>query len=262
MKLEAAKGDWALITGASSGIGREFAQQLGAAGVNLILVARREALLQELASNLSHQYGIRGIPIAVDLSHYSTIETIKSRIKKESIKVRILVNNAAHATWGKFEDKPLQTYEKMITINILSPVALSHHFLEDLSSYPTSAIINVSSPAALNPMPYLAAYAATKAFLFSFSQSLYGEWSERGVLVQTLLPGPTETELGVAAAEFSKVFNKRADVKSVVEESLHRLERETPLVITAKGTLKQRLFATLFPAKFVIKTLTRMFRTS
>ena len=260
VKLEAAKGHWALVTGASSGIGREFALQLGAAGLNLVLVARRKHMVDALGKELSRRYGVQALAIPVDLCQDSSIAAIKSRLMTERITVRMIVNNAALACWGNFEATPLETYEQIIKLNVLAPVAMTHCFIQDLNSFPTSAIINISSPAALNPMPYMAVYAATKAFVFNFSQALYGEWKERGVLVQTLLPGPTETELGVAAANFSSAFRERESVETVVKASLFHLTKGAPLVVTAKGTFKQRLFAALFPAKFVIKTVARMFQ--
>ena len=263
MRLEKAKGDWAVITGASSGIGREFAVQLAAAGMNLILVARREHLLNILGSELTHKYGVRTFILSIDLSQSNAIAEIKSRLVTEGIKVRLLVNNVALGRWGCFEATPPETYEEMIRLNVIAMVLLCHHFLQDLTSFPTSAIINISSPAAFNPMPYMAVYGATKAFVYSFSQALYGEWKDRGLVVQTLLPGPTETELGIAAGEYAHVLKKGmkpADV--VVKASLAHLAEGTPVVISARGTYKQRLFSALFPAKLVIKTVKRMFQPS
>jgi short-subunit dehydrogenase len=262
MNLEEAKGDWALVTGSSSGIGREFATQLAAAGMNIVLVARRKHLLDILETELSQRYRVRTLSLSINLSHTDSISEIKSFLKAEGIKVRLLVNNAAYGRWGHFEAVPPEAYEEMIKVNMMAIVLSCHHFAEDLTSFPTSAIVNVSSPAAYNPIPYMAVYAATKAFVFSFSQALYGEWKERGVLVQTLVPGPTETELGIAAAAYASVLRSTGPVDAVVKASLAHLAGNDPVVITAKGTLKQRLFAALFPAKIVIKIVARMFRPS
>jgi uncharacterized protein len=262
MKLEEAKGDWALVTGASSGIGREFATQLAQAGMNVVLVARRKNLLEIIASELTQKFRIRALSLPVDLSRTDSISEIHSRLAKEGIKVRLLVNNAANACWGRFEATSAGAYEEMINVNVTTMVLLCHRFIEDLASFPTSAIVNVSSPAAFNPVPYMAAYSATKAFVFSFSQALYGEWKDRGILVQTLVPRPTETELGTAAAAYSRAVRKTGPVEEVVRASLDHLEGNNPLVITAKGVFKQRLFASLFPAKLVIKVVSRMFQPS
>ena len=208
MQLETCKGDWALITDASSGIGREFAHQIGAAGLNLVLVARRKPLLDDLATELGQRHGIRVVAISVDLSHPDAISAVGSRLLAEDVRIRLLCNNAAFGSWGAFEKSPASTYEDMIKVNVAAVVGLCHHFLPVLSSFPTSAIINVSSPAAFQPVPYMAVYAATKAFLHSFSQALYGEWKDRGILVQALVPGPTATEFDqVAGAYASSMFS-------------------------------------------------------
>lgn len=260
MKLEEAKGDWALVTGASSGIGREFALQLAAVGMNLVLVARREPLLDILGSELSQRYGVRALVMPVDLSRTNAISEIRSRLVAEGVKIRMLVNNAAFGRWGRFEAIPPEAYEEMIRLNVMAMVTLCHHFVQDLSSFPTSIIVNVSSPAAYNPIPYMAVYAATKAFVSSFSQALYGEWKDHGVLVQTLVPGPTETEFDTVAGAYASALKGRGEADAVVKTSLAHLAENAPLVTTAKGTYKQRLFASLFPAKMVIKTVARMFQ--
>lgn len=260
MKLKEAKGDWALVTGASSGIGREFALQLAATGMNLVLVARRAPLLDALKLELSQRYGIKALVVPVDLNRTKAISEIKSRLVSEGICVRILVNNAGFGRWGKFETAPVEAYKKMISLNTMAMVSLCHDFFKDLSSFPTSAIINVSSPAAFNPIPYMAVYAASKAFVSSFSQALHGEWRDHGVMVQTFVPGPTETEFDTIAGAYSSAIEGRDKADAVVKTSLAHLERKTPLVVAAKGTYKQRLFASLFPAKMVIKTVGRMFQ--
>jgi short-subunit dehydrogenase len=262
MRLDQAKGDWALVTGASSGIGREFAVQLAEAGMNIVLVARRRNLLEILNSELTQKYRIRALSLPVDLSHTDSISEIKSRLVIEGIKVRLLVNNAAYGRWGRFEATTAGAYEEMIKVNVMTMVLLCHRFMDDLISFPTSVVVNVSSPSAFNPVPYMAVYSATKAFVFSFSQALYGEWKDRGVLVQTLVPGPTETELGTAAAAYASILRSTRPVGEVVKASLAHLSGNDPVVITAKGTFKQRLFASLFPARLVIKIVAHMFQPS
>ncbi len=262
MNLGEAKGDWALVTGASSGIGREFVFQLAAAGMNIVLVARRKHLLESLESEISKKYNVRTLSLSFDLSRSHSASEIESCLRTEGIKVRLLVNNAAYGRWGHFEETPSAAYEKMINVNVMTIVLLCRQFMEDLSSFPTSAIVNVSSPAAYNPVPYMAVYAATKAFVLSFSQALYGEWKDRGVLVQTLVPGPTETELGIAAATYAGMLKNMGPVDVVVKTSLAHLAGDDPVVMTARGIFKQRLFATLFPAKMVINTIARMFQPS
>ena len=261
MNLSECKGHWALVTGASSGIGREFCRQLAAAGVNVVLVARTEKSLESLGAELSREHGTQTLVMATDLSQPDAAAGLKSRLAARDCKIRLLINNAAVGRWGRFEATRAQSYEEMIRLNTAAIVSMCHHFLPDLTSFPTSAIINVSSPAALQPVPFMAVYAATKAFVHSFSQALYGEWRDRGVLVQALCPGPTATEFDAKAGAYSSALTEaRGSPKPVVEASLANLAQDSPLVITATGTYKQRFFAGLFPAKMVIREVGKMFK--
>ena len=260
MKLADCRGSWALITGASAGIGREFAAQLAAAGLNLVVVARRKALLEALAAELSRQHGVRVLALPADLSETGAASSVRSRLAAQAIRIRLLCNNAAFGRWGRFEDGPLQLYERMLRLNACAVVAFCHEFLPDLASFPTSAIINVSSPASLQPVPYMAVYAASKSFVHSFSQALYGEWKARGVLVQTLVPGPTASEFDTVAGAYASRLKGRGSAGRVVRDALHHLDKSTPVVNSAKGTFKQRLFVALCPPRTVIATVARMFR--
>lgn len=260
LKLQECKGDWALVTGASSGIGREFCVQLAAAGMNVVLVARRQDLLEALAAELTARHGTRCLALPVDLSKPAAAAEVKLRVSAEGVAIRLLVNNAAFGRWGRFEATAAEAYEEMIQLNNAAMVSLCHHFLPDLASHRTSAIINISSPAAYQPVPYMAVYAASKAFVHSFSQALYGEWQERGVLVQALVPGPTATKFDEKAGAYESALKARGTPADVVKAALAHLASEAPIVIAAKGTYKQRLFAGLFPAKVVIREVAKMFK--
>lgn len=260
MQLDAIKGHWALVTGASEGIGQEFCQQLAAVGLNLVLVARRQDRLLDIAETLAQTYGIQTQVVALDLSDPAASAELKQRAQAAGIRVRLLVNNAGVGRWGRFEAAPLEHYETMIALNTTAMVSLCHRFLPDLSGFPSSAVINVGSPAALQPVPYMAVYAATKAFVHSFSQALYGEWQQRGVLVQTLIPGPTATGFDEKAQAYDSAIQKRDTPARVVATALAHLGKATPLAVAAKGTLGQRLFASLAPAKLVIHQVGRMFK--
>lgn len=259
MKLAEANGNWALITGASAGIGREFAIKLAQSGLNLVLVARRSHALKALADGLSQKYDIRTLPLSFDLSAPNACASIRARLIADQIKIRVLINNAAFGHWGSFTGFASDKYIDMIHLNILAPVAMCHHFSEDLASFPSSVVINVASQAAYNPIPFMAVYAASKAFVASFSQALYGEWENRGILVQTLVPGPTETEFDIQAGAPSFADKNRIRADAVVKISLAHLARHSPVVTSAKGLYKQRLFAAIAPAKVVIKTVRKMF---
>ncbi|MDP1720346.1 MAG: SDR family NAD(P)-dependent oxidoreductase [Candidatus Nanopelagicaceae bacterium] len=260
LELQQCKGHWALVTGASAGIGREFCGQLAAAGINLVMVARRQDLLEALASELAERHGTQSLALPIDLGKPAAAAEVKRRVNAEGLAIRLLVNNAAFGRWGRFEATAAEVYEEMILLNNAAMVSMCHHFLPDLASHLTSAIINISSPAAYQPVPYMAVYAATKAFVQSFSQALYGEWKDRGILVQTMVPGPTATEFDAKAGAYESVLKGRGTPADVVEAALRHLATDAPLAITAKGTYKQRLFAGLFPAKMVIREVAKMFK--
>jgi short-subunit dehydrogenase len=259
MRVQDCRGSWALITGASSGIGREFANQLAGAGWNLALVARRRERLEATAAELTALHAVRVLVLSRDLIEPDAVPEIRARLLAEGIRLRLICNCAAFGRWGRFEDSPARLYPEMIGLNAAAAVSLCAYFCPDLATHPTSAIINVSSPAALQPVPYMAVYAATKAFVHSFSQALYGEWNSRGVTVQTLVPGPTATEFDSLAGAYETRLHRRDSPIDVVRASLARLEKGDPLCVPAKGTWKQRLFAAFFPTKTVIDRVGRMF---
>lgn len=261
MKLEEFRGHWALVTGASSGIGAEFCSQLAAAGVNLVMVARRQQLLDELSASLINAHAIRTLVLAMDLSERDSASHVKAATTQASIHVRLLINNAAFGPWGSFEKTPAQTYESMVQLIAATPIALCHVFLPDLESFPSSAVINLSSPAALQPVPYKAVYSAAKTCLHNFSLALHGEWQARGILVQTLLPGPTATELDAKGGAYkSELGEERRPPSEVVTESLRQLENGAPFVTNNKGTYKQRLFAGIAPVGMIIREVKKMFQ--
>ena len=262
MKLEELRGHWALVTGASSGIGAEFCRQLAARGVNLVMVARRRSLLEELSAALVAAHGIRTQVIECDLSERDSANRVKEAMTQAAVPpIRLLVNNAAFGPWGSFEKTDAQTYERMAQLIAATPIALCHVFRDALESHPGSAVINLSSPAALQPVPYMAVYAALKSCLHNFSLGLHGEWQMRGILVQTLLPGPTATEFDALGGAYnSDLGDARRQPSEIVSESLRQLERGVPFVTTSRGTYKQRLFAGIAPVGMVIREVKKMFQ--
>lgn len=260
IELAEYKNHWALVTGASSGIGKEFTEQLAKAGLNIVLVARRKELLDSIAASLQANYQVKTLVIASDLTKSGSIDQIKNQLLQQKIKIRMLCNNAGIGQWGRFEKAALENYQRIIDLNTNVLVSMCHEFLSDLVSHPTSVVINVSSAAAYQPVPYMAVYAATKSFVQSFSQALFGEWQKHGVYVQTLVPGPTDTEFDSKAGAYESSVVKKDSVKKVVETSLSNLASGNPVIVATKGTYMQRVFAGLFPPKFVIKEVSKMFK--
>lgn len=252
--------DWALVTGASSGIGREFCLRLAEAGANLVLVARRGDLLDSLANELAARYGIKTLVVAEDLSEAVAPHRIRQRVEEAGVGIKLLINNAASGRWGPFEVTAPDVYARMIQLNTLAITTMCAEFLPHLSSHPRSAVINVSSQAAFQPVPYMAVYAATKAYVHSFSLALYEEWRNRGIHVQTLIPGPSATEFDVKAGAYESAVGERRPPTEAVHAALSHLAGDQPVVSSAKGIWKQRLFAGLFPPRMVVREVAKMFR--
>ena len=261
MRIGDAKGGWALVTGASSGIGRAFCVRLAAEGLHLVLVARRQERLEALAAELAARHGTQCLVLPLDLAQPRAAEKVLQRVEAAGVRVRILINNAAFGPWGRFENTPAEEYEALVQLVAASTVSLCRNFLPHLASFPSSAVINLSSPAAIQPVCYKAVYAAAKAFVHQFSLALHGEWKDRGVMVQTLVPGPTRTELDALNGAYKcKLTEKRNPPEEVVNASLAQLSRGTPLVTTMPGLYRQRLFAGLFPIRMIIRVVEDKFR--
>jgi len=238
-----------LITGASSGIGECFAETLDRLGAKLILTARSEDKLNDMACKMNNAIVIPG-----DLSDKEYPKKLYAKIKEKNIKVDILINNAGFGYSGKFLDNSIENYEEMISVNIISLVKLSHLFLNDMVNGKNCGIINISSLASFQPIPYFSIYAATKAFVTSFTQSLYEEYRTQNVNILGVCPGYTKTN-----------FNKRANMSSkpaagylmtsqeVVNESLEAYKKGKFLIINGKINRFAKCFTSLIPKKWALK---------
>ncbi len=187
----------ALVTGASSGIGLAFARALHASGERLILVARRGDRLQELARELG---GDKQAEVMVaDLTAPGAIPSLTAAVAARGFTVDLLVNNAGLGHTGRFEEEPRETVLRMIDLNVRALVELTHALLPAMVARGRGRIINVASNAAFQPVPFLTVYAATKAFVLSFTEGLASELAGTGVRVQALCPGLTRTEFQTVA---------------------------------------------------------------
>lgn len=190
----------ALITGASSGIGRELALVFARHGHDLVIVARRAALLEELAQRCRAQHGARVDCIAMDLVEPGAAQALYDRVETP---VGVLVNNAGIAETGAFSEIPLEAHERLVQLNVAVPTALCRLFAGPMVAQGSGRILNVASVAAFQPVPVLASYAASKAFVLSLSEALHEELKGTGVTVTALCPGLTRTELVDRAQEQS-----------------------------------------------------------
>ena len=187
-------GKTALITGASSGIGAAFAQELGRRGMNVVLVARSEGKLRALAAEISQKYKVQAEVIVADLNQPGAAQQIFQEVEKRTLAIDVLVNNAGLGSHGFFETSPRERQQEQVMVNVAAVVDLSHVFMPSMLKRPgETAIINVASTAGLQPLPYMAVYGATKAFVISFSEALAEENRGRNLRVVALCPGATET---------------------------------------------------------------------
>lgn len=197
----------ALITGASSGIGCEFAKILAARRYRTILVARREVLLLKLAGFLEREFEIRPIILVKDLSSPKAAEEIFEELKQRNIQIDVLINNAGFGDYGNFVESSRERINQMIGLNIKSLTELTHRFLPGMIKRKYGKVLNVSSLAAFQPGPMMAVYYASKAYVLSFSEAISEELNGSGVTVSALCPGPTESEFQkVAFLEGSRLF--------------------------------------------------------
>ncbi len=183
----------ALITGASSGIGEVFAHKLAAEGSDLILVARSEDKLRQLATRITKDHGADVEIITADLGLASPGAALAAEVARRGYQVDLLVNNAGFGTVGSFIKQDAAREYSEIALNCAAVVDLAHAFLPGMVERGFGGLINVASAAAFQPLPYMSVYAATKAFVLSFSHGLRGEYRDKGITVTALCPGPVDT---------------------------------------------------------------------
>jgi uncharacterized protein len=225
----------ALITGASGGIGKAFAQELAARKTNLVLVARSEEKLNQLAKQLQEQYKIQVDIIVKDLTEPDATAAVFDATKTKGLTIDLLINNAGFGDYGDFAERDNERQIKMVQLNILALVDLTHKFLPLMRQRRSGSIINVSSITGFQPMPYLSVYAASKAFILSFSEALWAENRNSGVRILVVCPGPTETGF-FEEADFPKSLAGGIDnlctSEEVVRDALNALEKGYSTVIS------------------------------
>ena len=197
----------ALVTGASSGIGKELARLFAADGHGVVLVARRLALLEELAGELRARHGVNATAIACDLAAPGGVDGLVAELGARGLHVDFLVNNAGFGTTGRFVDSPAERELAMTELNVTAVVRLTHALLPAMLARGQGRILNIGSTAGFQPGAYMAAYYASKAFVNHFSEGLAYELRGSGVTVTVSCPGPTQTEFGsVSGVDQSALF--------------------------------------------------------
>lgn len=251
-----------LITGASSGIGKEFATNLANEGANLILTARSKEELNKLARQLESLHPdiwVKTIP--VDLSELNGVNKLISSINDQKLSVNYLINNAGFGKFCEFADESFETYNKMIMLNINALVELTYRLLPKMISRNSGGIINVASTGAFQPLPYQAVYGASKAFVLHFSEALSGEVLNSNIRILALCPGVTESNfMKNANADTTKM--KFSTAESVVSSALNAFAKNKIYTVSGLGNYLQSLIPRVVSRMQTVKIVANMFKDS
>lgn len=223
---------WALVTGASSGIGAEFARLLAARGMHLVLAARREEPMRELAADLFTRHGTRTEVIAVDLTNPADIAHLANEIDRKGIDIELLINNAGFGAVSDIANTSRETVLDLLSVNVAALTDLTYRYLPRMIERKHGGIINVGSVAAFQPVAYMGAYAASKAYVLHFSEALWAEARDYGVTVVALCPGVTRTSFfDIAGAPGWLKKTTAQEPEQVVRAALRALEKKRNYVV-------------------------------
>jgi uncharacterized protein len=222
----------ALITGASTGLGATFARELAGRGMNTILVARSADKLQAIAQELQQQHGHRHDVIAIDLSLPQAADKVFQQVQELGLSVDLLINNAGFATYGNFDEIEPQRDQEQVMLNVTTLVDMTHAFIPQMVARGSGGIINLSSVLGFQPVPYMAVYGATKAFVLSFSEGLWGEYRSKGIQVVALCPGATVTPFHDIAGQPQPP--QMSTPEEVILAGLKALDQQQSYVIPGK----------------------------
>ena len=243
----------ALITGASAGLGEEFARQLAQRGADLVLVARSEEKLELLANELRNHAGVKVAVIPADLSSSDAVKHLVSEVKNRGLKINLLVNNAGLGVFENFLETPLGKQMNQVDVNVSAVVALTHAFVSDMMASHRGGLINIASTAGFQPLAGAAVYAASKAFVLFFSEALSLELEKTGVRVLVACPGPVATQF-YADMKPSLEAKQMDQPCPVVTQVLRAFERRKRVVYPGKPTVWLSTWgARLMPRNLILR---------
>jgi len=255
------KGKWALVTGASAGIGVEFAKQLAAQGTHLVLTARRRDRLEELAHNLQQSHGIRTEVFAADLTRTEAPQRIYEFTKEKGIAIDLLINNAGFGQYGEFTTVDTQRLLDMVQVNCLAVVHLTRLYLADMVARRRGDVLILASTASFQAVPYISTYAATKAFDLLFAEGLAEEMKPYGIRVCALCPGSTQSEFHVVAGQAQFAAKQRQETaEKVARTGLQALAEGKSYVISGLANYLGAQTQRLVPRRAVTRIAAKMFR--
>jgi short-subunit dehydrogenase len=254
-------GQTALITGASSGIGAAYAQEFASDGADLVLVARSEQALEKLAADLRATHGRRVDVIPLDLGAPDAADLLAGKVAALGVQVDILINNAGFGLHGDFVDADPDRLTAMIQLNCVAMVNLTRRIMPGMIARRRGTIINVASTAAFQPLPHMALYGATKAFVLSFTEALWAEAKPAGVKVLAISPGATETPFFAIAGEAASIGRRRTP-QQVVATTMAALDRGRPSRIDGLTNTLLAAMPRFAPRRTVIATAGRSLGSS
>jgi short-subunit dehydrogenase len=250
------RGQTALVTGASGGIGVDLAECLARDGYDLILTARSEGLLELVAARLAAEHGVAATPIANDLGAASGGQRLAERIAAQGLSVDVLVNNAGYGHAGALTSSDLQTQLGMIELNVRALVELTYLFWDAMRRRKRGGVLNVASTAAFQPGPLMAVYYASKAFVLSFSEALWEEARGTGLRVSCLCPGPTQSGFRERAGTGRTRLAAAAAVvpsRPVAEAGYRGWQRNKRVVVTGARNKVLAQVAQVLPRRTVLR---------
>ena len=257
--MENWRGKWALITGASAGIGVALAEELASGGAKLVLTARRKDRLDELARRLAATYKISTEVFPADLADPSAPETIFAFTKEKGIEIDLLINNAGFGQYGEFHSIEKQRFLDMVQVNCHAVVHLTRLYLPEMVARRRGDVLILASTASFQAVPYISVYAATKAFDLLFAEGLAEEMKPYGVRVCALCPGSTESEFLVVAGQ-EKFKLKAETAEKVARTGLKALAAGKSYVISGLGNYLGAQSQRLVPRRLVTKIAAEMFK--
>ncbi|MCC7370333.1 MAG: SDR family oxidoreductase [Chloroflexi bacterium] len=248
MTLHIGKGTRAIVTGASWGIGETFAETLAARGADVLLVARTEDRLRQLAERLREQYRVRVEIVAVDLADPDGPRQLCEQAAARGFEPNLLVNNAGLGVLGPFAELPVEQARDMVRLNVLALTDLTYRVLTGMQARGEGAIINVGSASGFQPLPNYGVYAATKAFVISFTAALWAENRQQGIQVVAVCPGPVDAGAPEDRAA-KRRLRKKVTREQVVLRALDALDADVPFVLAGAPPWVARMALGLLPRR-------------
>lgn len=251
---------WALVTGASAGIGWALAEELAAGGTHLVLTARRQARLDELAGKLSSQHKVKVQTIAANLSDSGAPDAIHSFTQGKGIAIELLVNNAGFGAHGEFQNIAIARQLEMVQVNVSAVLHMTHLYLPAMISRRSGDILIVASTAGFQGVPYISTYASTKGFDLLFAEGLAEEVRPHGVRVCALCPGSTESEFHDVAKQTEYGSPQKESARKVARVGLRALAQGKSYVISGPHNYLSTHLQRLVPRRLVNRMAGKMFK--